>query len=110
MGNRIAKFPVYCFFAMMFMGITFTVDRHAEDMLLSVSIGVQEAQAVTRGEVRRISRRTTRRVNRRHAHYYALPRGCAKVFFNGHMRFYCGGVYYMPQVEQNETVYIIINP
>jgi uncharacterized iron-regulated membrane protein len=114
MGNRIAKFSAFFLFTMMLTGITITVDRHAEDMMNSISISVQEAQAGKRSDYRKVARRTARRtarrVNRRHSYYYGLPRGCVTVWFGGVSHFRCGGIYYLPQMEQQKTVYIIVTP
>jgi hypothetical protein len=118
MGNRIAKFSAFFLFTMMLAGVTITVDRHAGNMLSSVSIDIQNAQAgnrkearrAARGTARRVARRTVRRVNRRHSYYYGLPSGCSKVWFGGISHFHCGGIYYLPQLENNATVYIIVNP
>lgn len=38
-----------------------------------------------------------------------LPAGCANVRYRGYDAFHCGGVYYRPVVQNNTTVYVIID-
>lgn len=71
-----------------------------------VVLGPQEAAAQVRGEVRRTARRTSRRTSRRQSYIHSLPGGCAR---RG-AYYYCGGVYYQPQVRDGATVYIVVNP
>lgn len=104
---RVASFCAITFFL---TGITITLDQHAASIASAIKVGYSETQATTRGEVRRVARRTARRVNRRHDHYRSLPTGCTKVIFNGVLHYYCGGIYYLPQVDRNETVYVIVTP
>ncbi|MBK9323814.1 MAG: hypothetical protein IPM97_12870 [Bdellovibrionaceae bacterium] len=51
-----------------------------------------------------VARRTTRRVIRRGAYVAALPGGCAYYapYYN------CGGVYYQPEVQGGNTVYVTV--
>lgn len=37
-----------------------------------------------------------------------LPAGCANVRYRGYSAYRCGGVYYRPVVQNNTTVYIIV--
>jgi hypothetical protein len=112
MRNWLVKLSISCTLALfLYTGITATVHSPAYTILPELSVGFAEVQArATRGEVRRVARRTTRRVNRRHSYYHALPRGCTQVFFNGRLHHYCNGIYYLPQIDQNETTYVIVNP
>lgn len=71
---------------------------------------VDDRQAERRRETRRVARRTTRRVNRRHDYYRSLPVGCTRVYLNGYRYWYCGGVYYDELLDNDTTVYIIVNP
>ena len=66
-----------------------------------ISFGVSEAEALPYH--RRVARRTSRRVARRHAY---LPAGCP---LTG-AYYYCGGVYYQPVVESGTTVYVVVTP
>lgn len=116
MRNWLVKLSISCTLALfLYTGITPTVHSPADTILPELSVGFAEVQArANRGEVRRVTRRvarrTTRRVNRRHSYYHALPRGCREVFFNRRLHHYCGGIYYLPQIERNETIYVIVNP
>ena len=37
-----------------------------------------------------------------------LPAGCATVRYRGYNAYRCGGVYYRPVVQNNTTVYVIV--
>ncbi|MEO0700173.1 MAG: hypothetical protein AAFY81_10745 [Pseudomonadota bacterium] len=71
---------------------------------------IEEERRETRQQARRVARRTTRRVDRRHDYYTSLPTGCSKVVMNGYPYWYCGGVYYLEQLDNDTTVYVIVNP
>lgn len=92
------------------MGVTVTVERPTKANLPILSMGFAEVQAGRRATTRRQVRRTVRRINRRHNYYNRLPTGCATVIFNGVRHYYCGGIYYLPQMDRNETVYVIVTP
>jgi hypothetical protein len=38
-----------------------------------------------------------------------LPAGCANVRYRGYNAYHCGGIYYRPVVQNNTTVYVIID-
>ncbi|MGX1308662.1 hypothetical protein AB7M35_003420 [Amorphus suaedae] len=38
-----------------------------------------------------------------------LPGGCASVRYRGYNAYHCGGVYYRPVVQNNTTVYVVID-
>ncbi len=72
-------------------------------VLLSLS-SASETQALP---ARRVARRTTRRVVRRHM--YGLPAGSA-LYPYGRYRYYrCGGLYYYPYMIGGRTTYIQID-
>lgn len=71
---------------------------------------IEEERRETRRQARRVARRTARRVDRRHDYYTSLPSGCSKVVMNGYPYWYCGGVYYLEQLDNDTTVYVIVNP
>ncbi len=60
---------------------------------------------LTPGSVAGVSRRTTRRTVRR-VNYRNSVAGCSpyRTYYN------CGGVYYAPTVQNNTTVYVVVNP
>ncbi len=72
----------------------------------AIELTVSKAYAGRRGHghrtARRVARRTTMRVIRRHS----LAHGCVwRAPYH-----YCGGVYYQPIVESGATVYIVVYP
>ncbi|MEW5424709.1 hypothetical protein [Amorphus sp. 3PC139-8] len=38
-----------------------------------------------------------------------LPAGCTSVRYHGYAAYHCGGVYYRPVVQNNTTVYVVID-
>lgn len=71
---------------------------------------VDDRQAERRRETRRVARRTARRVDRRQDRRDSLPSNCAEVLLNGYPYWYCGGVYYQEVMEDDVTIYIVVNP
>lgn len=80
---------------------------------------VRDAQArvgrpASPGSVAGVARRTTRRTARRHHtyryhHITVLPAGCTKVVKLNVIYYHCGGVYYQPQYQGSDLVYVVVD-
>ena len=112
MSSRLLIITIFCFSVVFLGDINFSIQDINKTTNVKFTISHSEAQAYNedRGAARRTARRTARRVNRRHSHYYSLPKNCTKVFINGQRYFFCGGIYYMETIDNNENVFIIVNP
>jgi hypothetical protein len=77
---------------------------------LTTALGLfsaREATAWPYGQTRRVARRTSRRVTRRHM--YALPIGYATYRWGAYNYYRVGGLFYYPYMYQGRTVYVEIN-
>ena len=101
------------FFFLLFIGLIISLpDRNEFGALF-----VKDAEAVI-GRPRTplsfagVARRTTRRVVRRHVAYgtrvTVLPVGYTKVFIGGATYYVQDGVYYQPNYQGNNVVYVVV--
>ena len=74
---------------------------------------IEDAQAVvgrpwTPASVAGVARRTTRRHIAYGSMLYGLPPGCATLYAVGAPYYHCGGVYYRPQYQGPNVVYVVV--
>lgn len=73
--------------------------------VVALMAAAPEANALP--HARRVARRTTRRVVRRHL--WALPAGAVPITLGGYRYYRYGGAYYYPYLASGRTIYVEVN-